>query len=78
MVLYTYRLIHHSRFTKKAPMQDLIQKIKDNAGISETQAIKAVETIKEFVKEKFPMLAGAVDNLFGHNEATEEKDELNY
>ena len=35
-----------------------------NAGINEEQAIKALETIKDFVKEKFPMLGGAVDNMF--------------
>jgi len=46
-------------------MQELINRLMENAGISEAQATKALETIKDFVKEKFPMLGGAVDNMFG-------------
>ena len=45
-------------------MQELINKLMQNAGINEDQAYKALETIKDFVKEKFPMLGGAVDNMF--------------
>ena len=46
-------------------MNELIEKLKANAGLTDEQAAKALETIKDFVKEKFPMLAGAVDNLLG-------------
>ena len=46
-------------------MEELITKITQQAGITPEQATKALETIKDFVKEKFPMMAGAVDNLFG-------------
>ena len=46
-------------------MQELITRLTEKAGISAEQASKAVDTIKDFVKEKFPMMAGAVDNLFG-------------
>ena len=46
-------------------MQELIDRLKANAGISDEQATKALETIKDFVKEKFPMLGSAVDNMFG-------------
>jgi hypothetical protein len=45
-------------------MQELISRISEKAGINNEQATIAVETIKDFVKEKFPMMAGAVDNLF--------------
>lgn len=45
-------------------MTDLIQLLQDKAGISPEQAQKAIHAIKEFVTEKFPMLSGAVDNLF--------------
>lgn len=45
-------------------MQELINKLTEKAGISTDQAHKAIDTIKDFVKEKFPMMAGAVDNLF--------------
>ena len=43
-----------------------------NAGISQDQAVKALETIKDFVKEKFPMLGGAVDNLIGASDSPDE------
>lgn len=46
-------------------MQELIDKLKENAGINDEQAKKVLETIKEYVTEKFPMLGGAVDNLLG-------------
>ena len=44
-------------------MQELITRLTTKAGISTEQATKAIETIKDFVKEKFPMMSGAVDNL---------------
>ena len=46
-------------------MQELVNQLKEKAGITEDQAVKAVEAVKDFVKEKFPMMAGAVDNLLG-------------
>jgi nucleoid DNA-binding protein len=46
-------------------MQELIDKLKSEAGLTEEQAKKAIETIKNFVVEKFPMLEGAVNNVFG-------------
>ena len=45
-------------------MQELITRLTEKAGISTEQATKTIDTIKEFVKEKFPMLGGAVDNMF--------------
>jgi hypothetical protein len=45
-------------------MKELIDQLKEKAGISDEQAMKAIETIKDFVKDKFPMMAGAVDKLF--------------
>lgn len=48
-------------------MNELVEKLKTNAGLTDEQAVKVLETIKEFVTDKFPMLAGAVDNLLGGN-----------
>lgn len=45
-------------------MQDLIEKLKLSVGITDEQAIKAIEVIKDYTKEKFPMFAGAIDNVF--------------
>jgi len=47
-------------------MQELIDKLKTDAGLTDEQAKKAIEAIKNYVIEKFPMLEGAVGNLFGN------------
>lgn len=46
-------------------MQELIEKLKAEAGLTDEQAKKAIEAVKNYVIEKFPMLEGAVGNLFG-------------
>lgn len=46
-------------------MQELIDKLKAEAGLTEEQAKQAINTIKNYVVEKFPMLEGAVNNIFG-------------
>ena len=46
-------------------MQELVEKLKTEAGLTEEQAKKAIEAIKNYVVEKFPMMEGAVNNLFG-------------
>ncbi|WP_346317502.1 hypothetical protein [Chitinophaga sp. YIM B06452] len=46
-------------------MQELIQQLKDKAGISDEQAVKAIEAVKDFVKSKLPpVIAGNVDAWF--------------
>jgi hypothetical protein len=47
-------------------MQELIDKLKSEAGLTDEQAKKAIAAIKNYVIEKFPMLEGAVGNLFGN------------
>ena len=46
-------------------MQELIDKLKAEAGLTDEQAKKAITAVKDFVVEKFPMLEGAVGSLFG-------------
>jgi hypothetical protein len=45
---------------------ELIENLKAQAGLSDEQAQKVIETIKNFVADKYPMLRGAVDNMFGN------------
>ncbi|CAN5611120.1 hypothetical protein BH10BAC3_BH10BAC3_22930 [soil metagenome] len=47
-------------------MTELINKLVAEAGLTSEQAAKTLDVVKEFVKEKFPMLSGAVDNVFGN------------
>jgi hypothetical protein len=46
-------------------MQELIERVSAEAGVTPEQAKKSIEAVANFVKEKFPMMAGAVDQLFG-------------
>ncbi|MFN4007902.1 MAG: hypothetical protein ACK4HE_10360 [Chitinophagaceae bacterium] len=44
-------------------MQELINRLMAR-GLTEEQAYAAVEEIKNFAKEKFPIFSGAIDKLF--------------
>ncbi len=45
-------------------MNELAERLTKEANLTPEQAQKAIETIANFVKEKFPMLGGAVDQIF--------------
>ncbi|HEY8387642.1 MAG TPA: hypothetical protein VIK74_03510 [Parasegetibacter sp.] len=44
-------------------MKDLIEKLKA-IGLTEEQALKAIEVIKDFTKEKFPLFRGSIEKMF--------------
>jgi hypothetical protein len=44
-------------------MNELIDKIVAETGVTPEQAAKTLEVIKSFVTDKFPMLGGAVENI---------------
>jgi hypothetical protein len=44
-------------------MQELINRLMAK-GLTEQQAYAAVDVIKNFAKEKFPIFGGAIDKLF--------------
>lgn len=44
---------------------ELIERLKSQAGLNDEQAARVIETIKDFVVDKYPMLSGAVNNIFG-------------
>jgi hypothetical protein len=58
-------LIHHSLYSPFTlfTMKELIDQLKAE-GLSEDQAYKAVEIVKNFAKDKFPIFGGAIDRLF--------------
>ena len=47
---------------------ELTDRLKQEADLSDEQAQKVLETIKNYVVEKYPMLQGAVNSMFGGNE----------
>ncbi len=44
-------------------MKELIDRLMAE-GLTEQQAYKAIEIVKNFAKEKFPIFGGAIDKLF--------------
>lgn len=45
-------------------MEELIQKLQSVHGLSAEQSMGILKTITGYIKEKFPMVEGMVDNLF--------------
>jgi predicted nucleic acid-binding protein len=46
-------------------VNEIVDRLKAKVGLSDEQANQVVETLKDFVVEKYPMLQGAVENIFG-------------
>ena len=45
-------------------MEELINKLINEAGLTEAQAKSTINVVADYVKEKFPMISGAVDQIF--------------
>ncbi|MEO6820279.1 MAG: hypothetical protein ABI266_02855 [Ginsengibacter sp.] len=45
-------------------MEELIKKLQEDHGLSPQQSQGILGTITGYIKEKFPMVSGAIDNLF--------------
>jgi hypothetical protein len=54
-------------------MKELIDRLKAE-GLTEQQAYKSIEIIKDFAKEKFPLFGGAIDKLFDKYSKKDEDD----
>lgn len=47
-------------------VNELVDRLKLQANLSDEQAQKVLSILKDFVIEKYPMLQGAVGNIFGN------------
>ena len=56
-------------------MKDLIDRLMAQ-GLTEQQALKAIEVVKDFAKEKFPVFAGAIEKMFDKYKPKDEEDFL--
>jgi hypothetical protein len=56
-------------------MQELIDQLKAE-GLTEKQALKAIEIVKNFAKAKFPLFGGAIDKVFEKYAPRQEDDFL--
>lgn len=57
-------------------MKELIDRLKTEAGLTEEQAVKAITLVKDFAKEKFPLLSGTIEKVFTKYAPREEDDFL--
>lgn len=58
-------------------MQDLIDELKNKAGLSDNQAYMAINVMKEYIHAKVPpMFSGFVDKFFEENNTAVEDDPL--
>jgi hypothetical protein len=55
-------------------MEELVQQLKDKAGLTDEQTAKTLEIVKEYIHSKVPpMFSGFVDQFFASNKpATED------
>lgn len=56
-------------------MEELVRKLMAE-GLTEEQAYKAVEIVKNFAKEKFPIFGGAIDKVFDKYAKKKEDDDF--
>lgn len=57
-------------------MQELIEKLQNEAGLTEKQAWQAITIVKDFAKSKFPMFGGAIEKAFAKHSKKDEEDFL--
>ena len=56
-------------------MKELIDRLMAQ-GLTEQQAMKAIEVVKDFAKEKFPIFSGAIEKMFDKYKPKDEDDFL--
>jgi hypothetical protein len=54
-------------------MEELITRLTAK-GLTQQQAIDAINVIKDFAKEKLPLFSGAIDSMFSKYGSKEEDD----
>ncbi len=57
-------------------MDDLVKKLMAE-GLTEAQAMKAIEVIKDYAKSKLPLFSGAINKMFEKFKAGQDDDFLN-
>lgn len=57
-------------------MQELIDRLKSEAGLTEEQAAQCITVIKEYAKQKLPLFSGAIDSMFDKYSSKKDDDFL--
>jgi hypothetical protein len=58
-------------------MQELIKNISANTGISDDKASEVLQTVSDFIKEKYPLLASTVDSVLDLTPIKKDTDSKN-
>lgn len=45
-------------------MQELIDRLKSEVGLTDEQATQTINVIKDYAKQQLPLFAGAIDQMF--------------
>jgi len=56
-------------------MQELLDQLKAE-GLTDQQALRAVEIVKNFAKKKFPVFSGAIEKVFEKYSPKDQEDFL--
>lgn len=57
-------------------MQELIDRLKNEAGLSDEQAMQSITIIKDYAKQKLPLFAGAIEKMFSKYSPKQQDDFL--
>ena len=57
-------------------MKELIEKLMKEAGLTEAQALHAINIIKDFAKKKLPVFSGAIDKMFDKYAPKKEEEDF--
>ena len=55
-------------------MKELIDQLRKELDLSEDQALRAIQIIKDFAKKKLPVFSGAIDKMFDKYAPKQEED----
>lgn len=57
-------------------MKELIEKLMKEVGLTEDQALHAINIIKDFAKKKLPVFSGAIDKMFDKYAPKKQEDDF--
>ncbi|MGB8193486.1 MAG: hypothetical protein WCF67_16260 [Chitinophagaceae bacterium] len=57
-------------------MQELIDRLKNEVGLTDAQALQSITIIKDFAKKKLPLFSGAIESMFSKYSPKEQDDFL--
>ena len=57
-------------------MQELIDRLKNEAGLTDEQALQSITIIKDYAKQKLPIFSGAIEKMFDKYAPKEQDDFL--